>query len=332
MSSYHLHDMMFKETFSNPAMTLALMKKVLPEKAMASIEPGSLKPSKDSFVSKQNTELFADLVFDVKMINNKKVKIYLLFEHKRHHDEKASLQLLSYMTEIWRKQVKEKKSQLSPIIPILIAQKKTPWQGKTEFAQDMFGEEVLENNEPLRPFIPTFEFLLFDFKADHVAKAIQAIENKMERLSFEVFRMIDEENMTKLEEKLIELVTIESIRQSSASHEEWLSRMLYYVLNGNSHLKPENFVDMTRRLETTDPERSEWLMTLAEHLRQEGMEKGMEKGLEKGILKGIQKGELNKALIMFRKLQERGESKETIMDLLDINEEIYNEYIEMTNS
>lgn len=44
---------------------------------------------------------------------------------------------------------------------------------------------------------------------------------------------------------------------------------------------------MIRELETTQPKGSEVVMTLAEILRQEGMEKGMEKGMEIGGAKAL---------------------------------------------
>jgi flagellar biosynthesis/type III secretory pathway protein FliH len=47
---------------------------------------------------------------------------------------------------------------------------------------------------------------------------------------------------------------------------------------------------IVRQIETTFPEGSEVAMTLADILREEGMQEGLEKGLQKGRQEGLEKG------------------------------------------
>mgnify|MGYP001254971748 CR=1 FL=1 len=57
-----------------------------------------------------------------------------------------------------------------------------------------------------------------------------------------------------------------------------------YIFSVDKSLTSSDVNKIVKKIETTYPEGSEVVMTLAEKLREEGLKEGLEKGLEKGKL------------------------------------------------
>ncbi len=96
------HDKFFKEVMSDIENARAFLQNYLPSEILQSIHTESIKIEKDSFIEKDLTEYFADLLFQAK-VKNEEAYVYVLFEHKSYNDKNISLQLLKYMTSIWQK-------------------------------------------------------------------------------------------------------------------------------------------------------------------------------------------------------------------------------------
>ncbi len=59
-----------------------------------------------------------------------------------------------------------------------------------------------------------------------------------------------------------------------------------YIFSVDKSLTSSDVSKIVKKIETTYPEGSEVVMTLAEKLREEGLKEGLEKGLEEGLEKG----------------------------------------------
>ncbi|WP_198155021.1 Rpn family recombination-promoting nuclease/putative transposase [Salisediminibacterium beveridgei] len=311
LASHSIHDMMFKEMFSDPELTTALIDKIVPASIRQRMDTGSLRTRKDTFISNDQSALFADLLFDVKMKNNEQGKVYLLFEHKSFSERHVSLQLLTYMTEIWRSETNNKPK--SFILPILISQRKKHWNRSTNFTKYVFDGFEAESLEMFDPFIPDFDYLLFDVQE---REAIKLIRHSFLRITLEVFSLVHEDQPKQLEERLIDLLTMGAIHEISDSYAEQVIRLLRYLLEGNSQFTRESLNTIHEQVKTVQPEGGEIIMSLAEELKKEGRQMGKKEGRQEGR----QEGQMQKTLQIFGKLMHRGESKETIMELLDIDE------------
>lgn len=299
MASNKVHDMMFKEMFSDPELTRVLMREILPAEMIKRMDMNSLKARKDTFITNEQSALYADLLFDVKMKNKEEGKVYLLFEHKSYSDSQVTLQLLSYMTEIWRSETSRKRKSL--ILPILISQGSKRWNQPTDLTEDLFDGYQDESLDLFHPYTPNFHYLLFDVQEK---EAVNLIQHSFLRIVLEIFSLVHEEQLDKLESKLIELLTMNTIKDISDSYSEQVIRLLKYLLEGNRQFTKDSLNTINEQVESVRPEGSEMIMNLAEELRKEGR----------------QEGQLQKSMQIFEKLKQRGESKETIMHLLDINE------------
>jgi flagellar biosynthesis/type III secretory pathway protein FliH len=81
-------------------------------------------------------------------------------------------------------------------------------------------------------------------------------------------------------------VTISELPQTEAN-ERFFQVCIIYLFDT---MEREYFQQLSELMKTVSEERSEKMQTIADMLRQEGMEKGMEKGLEMGIIKGREEG------------------------------------------
>jgi len=63
-----------------------------------------------------------------------------------------------------------------------------------------------------------------------------------------------------------------------------------YIFSVDKSLTSSDVSKIVKKIETTYPEGSEVVMTLAEKLREEGLKEGLKEGLEKGLEKGLEEG------------------------------------------
>ena len=126
------------------------------------------------------------------------------------------------------------------------------------------------------------------------------IHHTLLTITIERMALVFEEDEAKLEVRMTELLTMSEIGEISDSYAEQVLRLLEYVMRGNRHFDQAMFDSIRQNVTTEDHEGSELIMNFADQLEQKGKHK--------------------KELAIFLKLTRRGESKEAIMDLLDLDE------------
>ena len=68
---------------------------------------------------------------------------------------------------------------------------------------------------------------------------------------------------------------------------EYFEILMRYVFSTRPDLTKDDLYELVKKIETTYPEGSEKVMTLAQAFIEEGMERGIEVGLEKGETKAL---------------------------------------------
>lgn len=281
------HDSFFKETMGKIEVAEDFLNNYLPESIRNIVDTRKLVPQKDSFIGKELNETFADMLFKTD-IDGGEGYIYFLFEHKSYTSKNVSLQLLKYMTAIWDAKVKnEKKDKLPVIIPLLIYHGKDRWNAENTLGNIIKGYEVLPND--VKRYIPNYEYLLYDISryTDDEIKG-----NAYLRIMLTVLRDIftkDEAEIYKTFMKAVEYIKELENKQSGI---EYFETMMRYIFSARTDLTKETANEIMSKLETTYPEGSELLMTLAQAFREEGKEEGIMKGMERGMEVGARKKEL----------------------------------------
>jgi predicted transposase/invertase (TIGR01784 family) len=152
---FNPHDKFFKESFSRKDIAQSFLQEYLPSDLCNQFNFKSLEIIKDTYIDKELTEHFSDIVYRIKILG-KSTFIYLLFEHKSYRDNLIGFQLLRNMVKIWEQYLKQhKKSKMLPIIvPMVIYQGRKTWSG-THLMRRLFYK-IKGTSE----YIPDFQVLL----------------------------------------------------------------------------------------------------------------------------------------------------------------------------
>ncbi len=158
------HDALFQMVFSQPEHAAGALQHVLPKEIVDRILWSTLTALPGRFVDKALTSRYTDILFSV-MMDGRRVFLYLLFEHQSTDSPLMAFRLLQYETRIWSQFLEMNPSarSLPAIIPVVVHHSEGGWTSATCF------EDLLDLDEEmrplLRPFLPSFRFLLDDVSA-----------------------------------------------------------------------------------------------------------------------------------------------------------------------
>jgi len=155
------HDALFKATFSKIEHAGPMLRAVLPKDLSALVAWSTLRRRPGSFVNEELREHHTDLLFSAKLAG-RTAYLYLLFEHQSTADRWMPLRILEYMLRIWREHLacRTRARRLPAILPVVLHHSASGWTCATAF------EELLDLDDGSRPtvepFVPRFRILLDD--------------------------------------------------------------------------------------------------------------------------------------------------------------------------
>lgn len=242
----------------------------------------SLEICKDSFVEKDLKHYYSDMLYRVNL-GNSPGYIYFLFEHKSYPDGLVHLQLLEYMTRIWRLDMKQsKKRKLPVIIPLLLYHGPKRWHAKVNFSSVLAGPVGM-----LAEYIPDFSYVLYDlsrYSDEDIKGPI------LERVVLLTLKHIFDPNFKR---KMPEIFSLLKEILNTENGLNCLKVLIKYIFSNVEDLTTEQFQTIVTGVLSKD--KGEMVMTLAERLinqgRKQGLRQGIELGEEKGLKRGIELGE-----------------------------------------
>lgn len=278
------HDRFFKETFGKVEVAKDFLNNYLPENIIRIIDIDTLEPQKDSFINQELQEGFSDLLFKAN-INNREGYIYFLFEHKSYIGKDIAFQLLRYMVEIWGAKIKkEKADELPVIIPLVVYHGKDHWKIGTTLGEMITGYEDLP--EAIKKFTPNYEYLLYDlsrYTDDEIKGEAQL------RILFTTFRDIFTKDSKGLQDSIFRAVSYLRELDDKQTGIEYFETLMRYIFSARVDLTRADFNAVVKKIETTYPEGSEAVMTLAEIFKEEGREEGRRETLVRTAIKLLTK-------------------------------------------
>ncbi len=311
------HDKFFKETFSNIEVAKDFIINYLPQSIIDIVDINTLESQKDSFINADLEEVFSDMLFKIN-INNQEGYFYFLFEHKSYVSKNITLQLLKYMIEIWEtKAKKENIRELPMIIPLVIYHGNNEWKIKTSLGEMINGYDTIPDD--IKKYVPDYEYLFYDlsrYTDEQIKGEVQL------RILLTIFRDIFTKDSQVIRKSVLRATDFLRELDDKQTGIEYFETFMRYVLNAGQKLTKKEMNDIIEAIETTFPEGSETVMTLAEQFKQEGREKGREEGREEGLIKGIEvgieKGEKQRAINVARKLLKMNMSIDQVVDATDL--------------
>ena len=262
------HDKLFKQAFSRQEMAVDFFRNYLPADIHARIDWETLHLQPGTFTDEALRGSESDLLYTVK-IDNHPTLLYCLFEHQSSPDPWMPLRLLRYIIGIWdqfRKQSK-KATKLPPILPIIL------YQGGDTWTCDASLSSLIDIPAGLDIYQPDFQHLLVDLN-QIASENIQGQPSL--RTILLALKTSRDQNKQKLELLIRALAAI--IHADPALIR---SVMLYLYSVDNS----TNITEYMNQAEALNhPQLREEIMTIAETLKNEGMQQGMQQTLHEGIL------------------------------------------------
>lgn len=303
------HDKFFKETFGKVEVAKDFLNNYLPGSIMKIVDMSTLEPQKDSFINKELQEVFSDMLFRVN-IDNKEGYIYFLFEHKSYTSKNISFQLLKYMTEIWESKInKERIKELPVIIPLVIYHGKNKWNISTTLSEMINGYDNLPKD--VKKYIPDYEYLLYDISGYTDEEIKGGVINKIVLTTFRDIQTKDISGVTESIYKMIEYLVELEDKQTGI---EYFETLMKYIFSARVDLTKEAVIEIMNKIETTYPEGSDLVMTLAEKFREEGKEEGKQEGIAIGEVKTLIKTTIRLLTKKFGVLPEEVKEKISKLD------------------
>jgi len=275
------HDKLFKATLTHRQEAIALLKGTLPPEIMQGIKQESIKIANSSYISKELRESMSDVVYEAEY-EGFPVKIAFIMEHKSFVPEFPFLQFLMYFVSCIQMQVKQKKKNkpLELALPIIIV----VYHGEKEWIVKDVWEYFGKVPEGIRGFIPMFEYLLINLKAEDYIKIKERFQSLILRLSFMTMKGVFDRNGY---EQSIEMVFdgVEGVfsTESGADFFEQLIKYIFELFELSTDLIKETINKQTKK-------GGDKIMTIAAKLRKEGRQEGKQEGRQEGKLEGKQEG------------------------------------------
>lgn len=270
----NIHDTFTKKILSNPNAAKEFFELNLPKNILSEIDLSTLRQEKESYVDHELGYGIVDLLFSVDFGEDKGY-LMLLLEHQSTEDYNMSVRISKYILRFISDYLdKHGKKKVPLIYPLLY------YTGKKKYSEPLSIYDLFINSQKAKEYltkpiqlIEVTEFEKEDFKGKLYAGMFMYCMSKIhERDIFPYIKDLYHE-----------------IRKLSEQGDiEYIKTMVYYVIErADSKKINEIFEEFGKAVSTTHKEA---IMTIAERLRNQGMQKGIEAGMQKGIEAGIQKG------------------------------------------
>ena len=288
------HDSFFKLFYSDTELAKELLKLIFSKKEAQAYHLNKLKVEKDTFEAKR-----ADLIFSLPLKDYPKnrVKIFILLEHKSHHDKHAFGQLLDYQV-LGRKHSIQQVGYPQPIIPVLFWHGEKPLKWKKSLQEEDFGPFFSKIPIESRKNMLNYEPKIINTQDPKIRQAFKSGKFK----GYSVIKLLSE--IWSLKKK----PTVLKINSAFAEFEEIL-KDLKGQKRRTVELRILEYLRDNTELDSKTWEKAEKLLIEAGILKQGGLmqdvreiikEKGRWEGERKGLKKGRQERDKEVVLNMLK--------------------------------
>ncbi len=149
------HDRFFRQVMSRQDVATDFLRHYLPPEAAALVNLSSVQAMADTFIDESLQAHYSDMLFAVRLNDNRPAAVYVLFEHKSYPDVRVAFQLLRYMVRIWERWPKASGG-LQPIIPLVV------YHGQPEWRTSLNLAGMYDGPGDLIDYFPDFRYWLVD--------------------------------------------------------------------------------------------------------------------------------------------------------------------------
>jgi predicted transposase/invertase (TIGR01784 family) len=279
-SSYHPHDMVFRQTFGRKDVILDFLESRIPSDLFAKIDKEKLRLTNKSFVNPVGMRGESDLVFQTEL-DHQEGYLYFLVEHQSSPDKYMPLRFAEYNIQLMRQHLNEGNQYLPLILNICVYNGNKDYPYGTSllemFASSELAKKYMFGSFHLVDLHRSTELELLKDKKASFAELV--LKQGIYRDFFEWFSRYSDVFLAYLDQGLIPYV------------EDILAYIL--LVDKNEHI--------LEKVESINPKIKELAMSAAERLRQEGELRSKPKWIQEGRQEGRQE---EKRKIAFEMLSE----------------------------
>ncbi|EPW1515428.1 Rpn family recombination-promoting nuclease/putative transposase [Salmonella enterica subsp. diarizonae serovar 48:r:z] len=266
------HDGLFKLFLREPVTARDFLSAHLPQDIRARVRLETLKLEPGSFVDQKLRELHSDVLYSVETADGDAGYIYCLVEHQSTADRMMAWRMLRYSMAVMDAHLKKGNETLPVVVPLLFYQGTVrPYPYSTDWL-DCFAAPALAREVYSRPW-PLVDVSVMEDSDLQSHRRMALLEL--------VQRDIRHRDAASLLREVVRL-----IRLAGNTREQVEAVLCYIIYNG---MTSESITPFLYELAGEIPEYKELIMgTIAQQLKEEGIEQGIRQGIEQGIRQGIE--------------------------------------------
>jgi hypothetical protein len=268
----NLNDAFFKAMLSRPEHAASILRQILPPAIAARIDFSSLALCSGTYVDEALKERFSDLLFSA-TIGGRPGLIYILCEHQSTVDGKMSFRLLRYELRIWERWQSEnpEAKKIPVILPVVLHHSEDGWTGSTAFEDLLDADE--ETLAVVAANVPRFRFVLEDISHETDEALRARAMTALARMVLWCLRHAREP--WELVERMGAWVDLVREVRRAPGGAAALVLILRYIYERNEPDRPDELI--ARLAAAIGDEGKEEIVTVADHLREQGRQQGQQR-------------------------------------------------------
>ncbi len=318
------HDKYFKRNLKEKKVAIDVLKSYLEPELFKKIDLNSLALTEKSFVVPQLREIHSDIIYKC-LINDTPGYLHFLFEHQSTPDPLMAFRFLHSTVSLSYEHILQGNKKLPIILPFCMYHGETSPYPYSTSIYDCYQDPEFARKFAFKPF------KLIDLTA---LSDEEISQHGLVALMEMLFKHQRDKNFLSIMRKMLQSQLVQNvIKQLNISY---LTDMLNYIVNTTQdENEPQAAQHLIQELMQAFPEetargtimtfaeqlkeahKQEFMGTLAQQLKQEGLQQGREEGRHEGIV-----------LVAKRLLTEQGMSPQAVQKLTGLPE---NEVIELVN-
>ncbi|EDJ3597829.1 Rpn family recombination-promoting nuclease/putative transposase [Salmonella enterica] len=270
------YDGLFKLFLREPDTARDFLAVHLPADIRAQVRLDTLKLEPGSFVDQKLRELHSDVLYSVETAEGHAGYIYCLVEHQSTADRMMAWRMMRYSMAVMDAHLKKGNDTLPVVVPLLFYQGTVrPYPYSTDW-MDCFDVPALAREVYSRPW-PLVDVSVMEDSDLQSHRRMALLEL--------VQRDIRHRDAASLLRDVVQL-----IRLAGNTREQVEAVLCYIIYNG---MTSESITPFLYELAGEIPEYKELIMgTIAQQLKEEGIQLGIQQGIQQGIEQGIEQARL----------------------------------------
>ncbi|EBC3893812.1 Rpn family recombination-promoting nuclease/putative transposase [Salmonella enterica subsp. enterica] len=305
----HPHDSFFKIVMSQPEAARDFLNIHLPPALLAVCDLDTLQLESASFVDADLRPYISDILWSVETTRGTGY-VYALIEHQSRPEKYITFRMLKYSLAAMQRHLDVHKK-LPLVIPVLFyAGKRTPYPFSMNWLEAFDDPEMATA-------LYCQDFPLVDITRVPDNEILQ--HRRVALMEF-LLKNVIRRDLMELTDTLTELL-VRQLESGYTTEQTLLAAINYAVRDGDTDDYHRFINTLAQRL----PQQKDNIMTVAQRLREEGLEKGLEKGIiigeQRGIEKGRQEGKLEGRLEVARQMLANGMDRNVVMQIAGLSED-----------